>query len=437
MSLKTLILKGSAWTFAGHAAAQLIRLASSVVLTRLLFPEAFGIMSLVWMVMYGLEMLSDVGLGPAIIRDKRGDDPDFLNTVWTVQLVRGAALSAVACVIAWPLATFYNEPLLVQLIPVAGLTALISGFGATALHTARRQMAFARLTLLELGSQIAAFIAVVSWALLSPTVWALVGGALIGRLVFVIGSHRFLAGIRNRLRWETSSLRELSVFARWIFLGSVFEFLASQSDRLLLGRYLDMAQLGVYGIALTLTAALHALVIKMNYGVLFPAYGRIVQHEAQRLGPASHRARLGIDVFMVLPIATLMVIGGWLVDFLYDSRYHEAGWMLQVLCLRPLMAATLSSSEVCLVAMGQPKYAFLQNACRAVWILVSIPAGWHLLGLQGVVWAVALSEVPVLVVMWIGLARCRMFSLRSEFRTLAFAALGGIAGLGMQRLLTM
>jgi len=53
LSLRALIVKGAAWTFAGHAASQLIRLASSLILTRLLFPEAFGVMSLVWMVTYG------------------------------------------------------------------------------------------------------------------------------------------------------------------------------------------------------------------------------------------------------------------------------------------------------------------------------------------------------------------------------------------------
>src|SRR2546421_7848298 len=91
-SLKALVIKGSAWTIAGHGAGELIRLAKSLVLTRLLFPEAFGMMSLVGVVMYGLQMLSDVGLVQAIIRDKRGDDPDFLNTAWTMQVIRGAVL---------------------------------------------------------------------------------------------------------------------------------------------------------------------------------------------------------------------------------------------------------------------------------------------------------------------------------------------------------
>ena len=125
-SLKALVLRGSTWTIAGSGSGQLIRLIRNLILTRLLFPEAFGLMTLVWMVMYGLEMLSDVGLGPAIIRDPRGDDPDFLNTAWTVQAIRGAVLWGASCLIAYPMATFYSAPDLAQLIPVAGLTALLA-----------------------------------------------------------------------------------------------------------------------------------------------------------------------------------------------------------------------------------------------------------------------------------------------------------------------
>jgi len=296
-------------------------------------------------------------------------------------------------------------------------------------------MAFGPLTLLELGSQVASFLVVVAWALSYPTVWALVGGALTSRLFVTIGSHRLLPGIRNRFRWDTSSIGTLFTFGRWIFFGSIFELLSAQSDRMLLGRYLGIGQLGVYSIAITLTAAVQALTMKINSGVLFPAYGRVAREDVQRLGQVTDRARLGIDIFIVFPISMLIVLGTWLVDLMYDPRYHEAGWMLQILCIRPLMSATLANSEACLIALGQPKYAFIQNACRAIWIMVGVPVAWHLVGVVGVVWAVALAELPVLAVLWIGLARFKMLSVRSEIRTVMFVAFGIAAGLLLQHML--
>jgi hypothetical protein len=60
-----------------------------LILTRLLFPEAFGLMALVQVFMGGLQMFSDLGVNMSIIQSKRGEDPDFLNTAWTFQILRG------------------------------------------------------------------------------------------------------------------------------------------------------------------------------------------------------------------------------------------------------------------------------------------------------------------------------------------------------------
>ena len=416
------------WTIFGHGAAQLIRLASSLVLTRLLFPEAFGLMALVWMIMIGLEMLSDVGIGTAIIRDKRGDDPVFLNTAWTLQVIRGFVLWIAACVFAFPLAKIYGEPLLAYLVPVAGLTALILGFCSTSSHTLRRRMQFRPLVFLEFWTQLVAFIAVVLGALMWPSVWALVGGALIGRLTYTLSSHAFLGGDRNRFYWEATSARTLFGFGKWIFLSSAVTFVSNQGDRMLLGRYLTMTQFGVYSIAIMLSEAVHAVVTRIVQGVLYPAYGRIVQNEPERFPEVLNRSRLGIDVFLVFPIACLLVLGKPIVELLYDPRYYDAGWIFQLLCIRLVMSVSLVNIETSLFALGYSKYGFLQGTSRAIWILAGIPIGWSLFEIEGVVWVVALSEIPAAVVLWGGLVRHGLFNPLSELRTLFAIGLGILVG---------
>jgi hypothetical protein len=88
-SAKHTAMRGSFWTLGGYGISQVIRLLSSLILARLLFPEAFGLMALVNVFMQGLEMLSDIGLGPSIIQNKRGTEPKFLRTAWTLQILRG------------------------------------------------------------------------------------------------------------------------------------------------------------------------------------------------------------------------------------------------------------------------------------------------------------------------------------------------------------
>ena len=74
------VARGLSWTVVGFSASQVLRFAANLALTRLLFPDAFGLMALVQVFVTGLVMFSDVGLGQSVMQNKRGDEDDFLNT---------------------------------------------------------------------------------------------------------------------------------------------------------------------------------------------------------------------------------------------------------------------------------------------------------------------------------------------------------------------
>src|ERR1700687_1974213 len=158
-------IRGSVWTMGGYAAGQFLRLAGNIVLTRLLFPAVFGEMALVFIFIQGLAMFSDVGTGPAIIQNARGEDPSFLNTAWTIQCARGAILWLASWAIAWPLAAFYGQPSLRWLVPAAGFTALLGGVACLAMHALQRHLKLERLTIVELASQLVGIAATVLFAL--------------------------------------------------------------------------------------------------------------------------------------------------------------------------------------------------------------------------------------------------------------------------------
>src|SRR4051794_30378113 len=146
-TLKQMATHGSLWIIAGYGTSQVLRFGSNLVLAKLLFPQAFGLMAIVNGIMQGLVMLSDVGIGQSIIRHSRRDDPEFYNTAWTLQIVRGMFLTLLGIALAWPLGHFYHEPFLTRFIAVVSLTTLISGFNSTKIFTANRDMQLARITM--------------------------------------------------------------------------------------------------------------------------------------------------------------------------------------------------------------------------------------------------------------------------------------------------
>src|SRR5436190_19575910 len=129
-SLRGRAIKSSVWMMIGWALGQVIRFGGNLILSRLLFPELFGLMALVNVFFQGLQMFSDVGIGPAIIQNKKGDEPRFVNTAWTIQCARGFVLTLVGCLLAWPIAKFYREPRLVWLFPLVAANAALAGFNS-------------------------------------------------------------------------------------------------------------------------------------------------------------------------------------------------------------------------------------------------------------------------------------------------------------------
>ncbi len=205
-------------------------------------------MALVAVIMQGLAMFSDVGVSPAIMQSKRGDDQKFLDTAWTIQVMRGVMLWAFACIIAIPVAGLYQEPLLAWILPCAGISLLISGFNPTRIDTANRHLLLGRLTGLDLIAQASGIVIAVILAWYLHSVWALVISGIASSSILLALYNLYLPGQRNSFHWERKSADELIGFGKWIFLSTICGFLYMQGDKLLLGKYLPLDQFGIYNI---------------------------------------------------------------------------------------------------------------------------------------------------------------------------------------------
>ena len=122
------MISGAAWTTGTFAYRYALRLLSTVIVTRLLMPEAYGLMSLAMIFVTGLALLSDIGIAPSVIQSKRGEDEDFLRTAWTIKVLRGLFLGLMGCAIAWPAALIYDEPRLFGLICALSMVPVLDGF---------------------------------------------------------------------------------------------------------------------------------------------------------------------------------------------------------------------------------------------------------------------------------------------------------------------
>ena len=226
-------VRSSLLTLLDFGSQMLLRLGGNLILTRILFPEAFGIMALVSVVMTGLNMFADVGIRVSIIQNARGGDPEFLDTAWVMQIGRGILLWLATWLLAAPVAAFYDAPILADLLPIAGLSALFQGFNSTKLATANRNLLMGRMTVVKIGSNVLGLIVLIVLALWLESVWALVIGGLVAPCLTMVLSHTSLPGHSNRFRFKPEIARELVRFGKYILITikSVFRCLARSQMR--------------------------------------------------------------------------------------------------------------------------------------------------------------------------------------------------------------
>ena len=255
-----------------------LRVVNSLVLTRLLMPESFGLMTLVTTLVVGISLLSDIGLGPSVIQNPRGDEPALLNTVWTLQVLRGLGIFVVSLILAWPMSLIYHEPRLMALMPALGVNVLISSFNSTNLLSMSRHMGVRRVFVLDFTTQIFTLLVTAGCALVYRSVWALVIGAILSSIFRLVFSfyRRLIPGIRNSFCWDRESLHGLVHFGKWILMSTAFFFFASQADRLILGKLISFSLLGVYGIAYSVSDIPRAVIYAFSNRVGFPFIAKMV-----------------------------------------------------------------------------------------------------------------------------------------------------------------
>jgi O-antigen/teichoic acid export membrane protein len=332
-----------------------LRLGANLIMARLLFPEAFGVMAVVAMFMTALAMFSDVGLGPSIIQHRRGVEAGFANTAWTMQVVRGFVLWGAAALLGWPAAWFFQMPELVYLLPLVGVTAAISGFDSTAFHSLRRQLKLGRIVVVEVGAQgvgiavtIALGLAYFYWAYGTLRFWGphpapptpraeflgilvLAAGNIVAPILRMTGSHLMDRRVRNRFHWEAEAAGAIFHFGKWIFISTFLTFFAGQMDRVLVGKLIGKAALGVYSIGQNLATMLPQALHFLAASVVFPLLARVARERPHELASQSRRVRRAVLLPSSFALGLFVISGQWIVGVLYDSRYQDAGWVLQIL----------------------------------------------------------------------------------------------------------
>jgi O-antigen/teichoic acid export membrane protein len=401
-ALESRALKGTYFIAAFYGAALGLRFVSSIVLTRLFVPEYFGLMTLVTTIIVGLTLFSHIGLEDSVIQNPRGDDESFINTAWTIQVLRGIGLWLLLLVLAWPVARFY-DPRLFWLLPAIGFGCVFSGLSSPNLLSLSRHLGVGRLSALELTGQVVYFAVAIVWAYFSRTIWALVGARLLSELVRALLSYRLANnGVRPRFVLEHKAVRSLLTFGKWILIGTALTFLANQSDRLILPKLLPKATalqvLGVYGIAFSLSDLPRQIISMFSSKVGFPFIAKFAHQPRPEFRKVLIKYRMMVLAVGAVLLTFTICVGDVFILHVYKKPYHGAAWMIAIFGLGLWHTLLYSTTSPAIMSLQKSHYNALANLLYLIALLVLLPLGYSYFGIVGAVAAVAVSDLPMYVV---------------------------------------
>lgn len=393
-SERKVIIQGSIISLIGFGLAQILRFGSNLVLSRLLFPEAFALSGLVATVLVGFQMLSDLGLGTAVVTHREAVTKRYLDNVWTLQVIRAAGLTLLACLLAPAVALFFEQPELGPLLYFASITIAVSGFVSPGMHMASREMRVKQLAIIELIAQAAAVVLMIGWSLIQPTYWALVGGSVVSAFVKVVASYLLLPTHRPRFRHDKQHFASLLGFSRWIFLATAMTYLGSHGHRAVLGKMLDLRTLGAFMIAAALAGMVDQCRNLLNARILLPTYSQVLKCPPQIRIAKIRKLRLLLTAVLLPLSCGLMVFGDVVIGFLYDARYAAAGTMLQILAVGSTFSVITNIGPVVLAARDSRLHMLCRLNEAVLTVGLMVVAGMHF-GSTGVLWSIPLSRLAI------------------------------------------
>ena len=298
-----------------------------------------------------LAVMKDLGLGAALIQ-KRNNVEESANTVFTLNLLLGMALTLVTIAIAPLVADYFRNPAVTPLLRVLGFTFVLNALGSIHIIRLQRQLAFNRKLVPDFGRSLAKGGVSIGLALAGFGVWSLIWGQIAGVITAVI-----LAWIvypwRPRIHIHRKLARGLLQFGSTLLLVNILDAIISNADYLVIGRTLGAESLGIYTLAYRLPELLILNLLWVVGAAIFPAYAKI-QNQPDVLRQGFLTTVRYIEMISVPLCLGLFVVADPLVRVAFGEQWLEAIPIVRILALFVLVRSIGSNVGDIYKATGRP-----------------------------------------------------------------------------------
>jgi PST family polysaccharide transporter len=343
-------VRGVAWMTAQRGATQVISFIVFTLLSRLIEPEAFGLITMAMVFIAFLDLFLDQGFSSAIVQRVEVEREHLDTSFWATVLI-GILFSIVGFFGSSVIASIFQEPQVAPLVGWLSLGVFMSSLSKTQLAILRRELAFGTLAVRVFIAEGVGGIIGVFMAFQGFGVWSLVGRNLSRDFVAMIILWT-VSGWRPRLNFSTSHFLDLFPVGM-NFLGiSVVSFLNRFFDRFLLGIFLDAQTLGFYVVGARLIELTSMLFLQTIQGVSFAVFSRL-QHEMDRMRNFFYETSRYTSILAVPAFLGISFVASEIIEVFFGSKWLPSIPILRILALVGIAQVIHFLSWSLLVASGK------------------------------------------------------------------------------------
>jgi O-antigen/teichoic acid export membrane protein len=404
-----------------------LRLCSNLILTRILAPDAFGVIGVVASIIYLFVLLLDMGFNEYVIRHAR-TDAAFLSVVWTARMMRNAVLAVVMFAFAGPLAAAFGNPDLRHVVAIGSLIFILDGLVSISYSVAMREGRVARVSILELVELASQTAIVIIAAAALRSYWALIIGLFWSQLFRITASYLLLPRIGLSLKFDRQILNDIWRFAKAFMPASLVGLALMQADKIFMAQYFPLSELGLYMLASTIAATATSVVDQYSERIVYPRAARAMREGSEDGQAILYASKRRLFAFFAIGLGGLIPGSELVARILFDDRYLGAGLYLSLLAIVPLTRLITAPAMYMMIAHGKIGIKFETNLLRLGWLAAAGPLGYFGFGPLGVIAAASTVELPVILWCWRGLGRLGVLRIREDALLLVAAAIGAGAG---------
>jgi len=388
--LSHLVVKSGFWVFGSRVIERSFYITRLIILARILDPHDFGLLGIAMVTMLTLENFSQTGFQAALIQKKENIE-EYLNSAWTVGIIRGSILLIILYFVAPYVAIFFKIPQAEPIIRVIGFSILLQAFTNIGIIYFQKELEFNKQFIYQISGTLIDFVVAVSAALLLRSVWALVFGLLAGNATRLVVSY-FIHPYRPRLSSDFGKAKELFGFGKWLLGSSILVFLITQGDDFFVGKLLGATMLGFYQMAYKISNTPTTEITHAISQITFPTYSKL-QENISKLREV-YLKTLQLTTLLSFPLAGLIfILAPDFTKIFLGEKWMPMVPVMQVLVLFGIIRSIAATVGPLFQGLGKPQFNTKLQFAQLILLSILIYPFYVRWGLLGVSFAVVLAAL--------------------------------------------